>query len=58
MRIAEVESYVARIPSYGLLSSAFLGLDAPALAHWLVTELERGGAIRIDEGSILPTMAA
>jgi glyoxylase-like metal-dependent hydrolase (beta-lactamase superfamily II) len=58
MAVAEVPSYVARFACYREMSDRFLGLDSPALAEWLVADLERSGAIRIVNGIARPTMAA
>ena len=58
MPVADVAGYVERVPCYGQLSERFLGLDAPALAEWMLGDLERGGAVRIAGGVVAPTMAA
>jgi glyoxylase-like metal-dependent hydrolase (beta-lactamase superfamily II) len=58
MRVDEVAGYVARVPCYGETSARFLGLDAKALAEWMVRDLERAGAIAIANGLIRPTAAA
>lgn len=58
MRAAEVADYVGRVPCYGELSERFLGMDAPALAQWLLADLERAGAITIRDGVARPTMPA
>lgn len=58
MPVAQVAEYVARVPCYRQLSGRFLGLDAPALAAWMLSDLERGGAVRIAEGVARPTMPA
>jgi glyoxylase-like metal-dependent hydrolase (beta-lactamase superfamily II) len=58
MRVAEVEPYLARVACYRQLSDRFLGLDAPALAKWMLTDLERSGAITVREGIVRPTMPA
>jgi hypothetical protein len=46
------------VPSYRELSERFLGLDPPALARWLLADLERAGAIVVKQGVARPTMAA
>jgi glyoxylase-like metal-dependent hydrolase (beta-lactamase superfamily II) len=58
MRVADVEPYVARVPCYRELSERFLGMDAAALARWMLGDLERAGAVAIRDGVALPTMAA
>jgi glyoxylase-like metal-dependent hydrolase (beta-lactamase superfamily II) len=58
MRAADVEAYVARVPSYRELSERFLGLDLPALARWMLADLARAGAITLKDGIVRPTMAA
>ena len=58
MAAAEVEGYLDRVPCYGELSDRFLGMDAAALARWMLPGLERSGAIAIRDGIVRPTMAA
>jgi glyoxylase-like metal-dependent hydrolase (beta-lactamase superfamily II) len=58
MPLAQVPGYLARVPCYRQMSDRFLGLDAAALAAWMLPDLERGGAIRIESGAVRPTMAA
>jgi glyoxylase-like metal-dependent hydrolase (beta-lactamase superfamily II) len=58
MPVDEVAAYVGRVPFYMKLSQRFLGLAPRALAQWLVTDLERTGAIAVTEGLVRPTMAA
>jgi glyoxylase-like metal-dependent hydrolase (beta-lactamase superfamily II) len=58
MAVDEVAGYLARIPCYAQLSERFLGLDAAALGAWLLPDLVRAGAVRIDAGVVRPTMAA
>jgi len=58
MKIAEVAGYVDRVPCYRALAAPLLGLDAAELAGWLLRELQRAGAARIDEGVARPTIAA
>ena len=58
MKVAEVAGYVDRVPCYRALAAPLLGLDAVELAGWLLRELERAGAARIDEGVVRPTIAA
>jgi glyoxylase-like metal-dependent hydrolase (beta-lactamase superfamily II) len=58
MPVASVASYVERYACYRDISERFLGLDAPALAEWMLRDLERAGAIRIADGVVRPTMRA
>ena len=58
MPLAEVASYVARVPCYAELSERFLGLDAPRLAQWLVDDLVRSGAILLKGDLLRPAMSA
>ena len=58
MPVHEVAAYVGRIPCYSKLSERFLGLAPKALADWLVADLARVGAVAVDGGLVLPTMAA
>jgi glyoxylase-like metal-dependent hydrolase (beta-lactamase superfamily II) len=58
MAVADVPGYLGRIPCYRQLSDRFLGLDPPALAEWMLADLERGGAVQIADGVAVPTMAA
>ena len=58
MPLAEVPSYLARVPCYLEVSGRFLGMDAAALADWMVPELMRGGAITVADQAIRPAIAA
>jgi glyoxylase-like metal-dependent hydrolase (beta-lactamase superfamily II) len=58
MPLAEVAPYLARVPCYRKLSEPFLGMDAQALAGWMVPDLVRAGALALDEGILRPTMPA
>jgi glyoxylase-like metal-dependent hydrolase (beta-lactamase superfamily II) len=58
MPVAEVEAYVSRVPCYRQLLEPFLDIDTRTLATWLLPELERVGAVRIEGGVVRPTMAA
>ena len=58
MPVALVADYLARVPCYGELSGPFLGIEARALDEWLLGELQRAGAVRIEGGIVRPTMAA
>jgi len=54
----ELESYVASVPFFAEVGTRILGMEADALARWLRDELLRAKAITIENGFILPTMAA
>jgi glyoxylase-like metal-dependent hydrolase (beta-lactamase superfamily II) len=58
MAVAEVAGYLDRIPCYRQMSRRFLGLDARALAAWLLPDLERARAVTIADGLVRPRMAA
>lgn len=58
MPVAEVAAYVARVPCYREMSDRFLGMDAGALADFMLSDLERAGAVRIANGNVVPTMPA
>ena len=54
----ELAAYVDSVPLFRDAGARLLGKDADALAAWLLDELLRAGAVRIEEGGIVPTMAA
>ena len=56
--LAELESYVASVPLFAGVGTRLLGMEADALARWLCDDLLKAKAITIDDGFILPTMAA
>ena len=58
MRVADVASYLARVPCYSELSDAFLGLKPGELADWIIAQLQRADAVHIESGIVSPTMAA
>lgn len=58
MYVRDIAEYLGRVPCYRMLSGPFLGLEAHALAEWLMTDLEKAGAVRIDDGVVRATMAA
>ena len=55
---AELENHLDRVPFFRTVAQERLGMDVPALADWLLTELKRGGALVERDGMLLPTMAA
>jgi glyoxylase-like metal-dependent hydrolase (beta-lactamase superfamily II) len=58
MRVEDLESYLARVPCYGELAHRFLGMEVPALARWMLADLERAGAVTVRDGLVRPTMPA
>jgi hypothetical protein len=58
MAAAEVPAYLERVPCYAQMAGRFLGARPAALAEWLLADLERAGAMRIEGGIVRPTMAA
>ncbi|HET9577876.1 MAG TPA: MBL fold metallo-hydrolase [Usitatibacter sp.] len=58
MPVTQVAEYVARVPCYRDMSDRFLGMDAKALAGFMLGDLERAGAVRIANGNVVPTMPA
>jgi glyoxylase-like metal-dependent hydrolase (beta-lactamase superfamily II) len=58
MPLADVASYLDRVPCYGELGRDFLGQAPGAMAPWLLADLERARAIEIRDGIVRPTMAA
>jgi glyoxylase-like metal-dependent hydrolase (beta-lactamase superfamily II) len=58
MPVGEVAGYLERIPCYARLSARFLGEAPAAMAEWMLTDLERAGAIRVSGGVARPMMAA
>lgn len=56
--VAELESYVASVPFFADVGVRTLGMETDALARWLHDELLKAKAIVIEDGCILPTMAA
>lgn len=58
MPLAGVPAYLERVPCYLQLSDRFLGMDAEALAAWMVPDLERAGVVKVRDGVLRPTLAA
>ncbi len=56
--VADLPAYLARVPFFREVGQHTLGMDPPTLAKWLVSELQRAGAIAIKDGELVPTMAA
>lgn len=55
---AELESYIAGVPFFRDVGARVLGMQTDALAAWLYDELLRAKAIALEDGFIVPTMAA
>jgi len=55
---AALETYLESVPLFRDVGTRLLGMDIPALAGWLLTELKKAGAIEEQGGLLRPTMAA
>ncbi|MDP1652247.1 MAG: MBL fold metallo-hydrolase [Rhodocyclaceae bacterium] len=55
---AQLESHLAGVPIFRDVGARLLGMDIPALAAWLLSDLKRGCALEERDGMLLPTMAA
>jgi glyoxylase-like metal-dependent hydrolase (beta-lactamase superfamily II) len=55
---ARLESHLASVPIFRDVGARLLGMDIPALAAWLLSELKRSCALEERDGMLLPTMAA
>lgn len=58
MAVGEVARYLGRVPCHRRLAERFLRLEPRELAEWLLSDLQRAGAVRIEGGRVFPTMAA
>ena len=58
MPAGSVPGYLERVPCYGQISQRFLGQAPAEMAGWMLAELERAGAVRIDAGVVRPAIAA
>jgi len=56
--MARANEYVRSVPCYADLNDRFVGADLATLGNVIARELEAAGAVRIENGQILPTMAA
>ena len=54
MPLGEVVVFVERIPVFREFNAIYFRRDPRDLAQMLVSELERAGAVRIEEGVLLP----
>lgn len=55
---AQLETHLASVPFFRDWGGRLLGMDIPALAQWLVSELKRACALEERDGILWPTMAA
>lgn len=55
---AGLAAYLDSVPLFRDAGVRLLGKDIESLAVWLLDELLRAGAVRLENGEILPTMAA
>jgi glyoxylase-like metal-dependent hydrolase (beta-lactamase superfamily II) len=58
MAIAELPRYCETVGILRHLNREFLGMTPEAMAEWLVADLERGRAIRVEGGDVLPLVPA
>jgi glyoxylase-like metal-dependent hydrolase (beta-lactamase superfamily II) len=58
MPVAEVGEYLERVPCYGLIAQRFLGQAPREMAQWILSDLERAGAVAVQGGSVRPLMPA
>lgn len=54
----ELEAYIAGVPFFGEVGVRVLGMPVDVLSRWLRDELLKAGAIAVQDGCIVPTMAA
>jgi hypothetical protein len=55
MPLAELPAYVARVPILAELNSRYLRMTPAAMAEWLLSELERAGALRRENDMLYAT---
>ncbi len=58
MAVDDIAGYVGRVGCYREIAERFLGRTPESRAAWLVQDLERSGAVRVDDGHVWPTMPA
>ena len=58
MAVGEVAGYLGRVPCHRRLAERFLRREPRELAEWLLSDLQRSGAVRVEAGRAWPTMAA
>jgi glyoxylase-like metal-dependent hydrolase (beta-lactamase superfamily II) len=56
--LTELEAYVAGVPFFADVGARLLGMQADVLARWLYAELLKARAVAVEDGCIVPTMAA
>jgi glyoxylase-like metal-dependent hydrolase (beta-lactamase superfamily II) len=56
--LAALPGYLDGVEVYGDLNRRYLGLTTDALAQWLVSDLEKSRALRVEDGMLRPTIAA
>jgi glyoxylase-like metal-dependent hydrolase (beta-lactamase superfamily II) len=58
IKLAVLADYLQANTLYGDLNERYLGLERQALADYLVSDLEKAGAIAREDGTIVPRIAA
>ena len=58
IELAGLADYLQKNSMYNDINQRFLGFDKQALADYLVSDLEKSGAIRLENGVIVPRVAA
>ena len=58
MAVDAVNEYVRGVPCYFDLNTRFVGEDPARLGETIVAQLAAAGAVRVDGGRVVPTMAA
>jgi len=58
MKVDDVPGYLARVGAHRELNERFLGLEPQAFADWLLADLARAGAVRVEGGVVRPTSKA
>ena len=56
--LSALPAYLDAVEVYGDLNRRYLGLTTDALAQWLVSDLEKSRALRVEDGMLRPTIAA
>lgn len=54
----DLEAYLDGVPIFHDVGVRLLGMDIPALAGWLLSELDKAGVLEEQDGWLLPTKAA
>ena len=58
MAVADLPRYVSDVALLRALNARYLGMTPEALAEWLVADLARAGAVRVEHGHLLPLVRA